>query len=324
MATKSYPRMFRMDFNGVFMSDNVTETPVSTEDSIESSPNESSSAKSVSEAKDVLSDPSASKAEKKAAEKKLKEFEIKAYGKTQKLSLDLDNEEELKKYLTKAVSFDKASQESAEIRKAAVEFIEELKKNPRKILSDPNIGLDLKQFAQDIINDQIEEEAKSPEQREIEKLRAELESRMEAEKKAKEEFEKSEFERLQRDAETRLESDIESALTSSDLPKTPYTVKKMADIMLMAMQNGIELAPKDVVPLLRQQMAQEIKEMFSASSEDVLEELLGNDNLTRLQKRRLAKAKAVQTANSVKPSGNEPVKKSVEEKKINMKDFFKL
>jgi predicted house-cleaning NTP pyrophosphatase (Maf/HAM1 superfamily) len=314
-----------MVISGVFMSENAgVQDTIETSSEVKSEPSKEAQAGAVNEAKEVLADPNASSAEKKAAEKRIKEFEIKAYGKAQKLSLDLDNDDEIKKYLTKAASFDKASQEAAEIRKAATEFIEELRKNPRKILSDPNIGLDLKEFAQQIINEHMEEEAKSPEQREIEKLRAELEARMEADKKAKEDFEKAEFTRLQQEAETRLESDIESALTSSDLPKSPYTVKKMADIMLTALQNGIELSPKDVVPLLRQQMAQEIKEMFSASSEDVLEELLGNDNLTRLQKRRMAKAKAVQTANSVKPSGNEPVKKTSEDKKINMKDFFKL
>ena len=45
--------------------------------------------------------------------------------------------------------------------------------------------------------------------------------------------------------------------------------------MMIALENNIDLSPKDLVPTLRKQMTADIKELFGASSDDVLEELVG-------------------------------------------------
>ncbi|MFI5241261.1 MAG: hypothetical protein ACHQUA_02385 [Microgenomates group bacterium] len=278
----------------------------------------------IDDAQKVLTDPSASKEEKKEAKKNIKEFKLKVYGREVTDKIDLDNEEELVKRLQKAHSFDKVAQESSQLRKAAEQFVDLLRKDPRKVLSDPNINIDLKKFAQDIINADLEDQAKTPEQREIEKLRADLEARISKEKEDEDTRKKSEFEKLQTETEQKLESDITSALEGGNLPKTPYTVKKMAEIMMTALENDIELSAKEVIPLLRKQMQEDIKQMFSASSDDLLEEMLGNDNLTRLQKRRLAKSKnVVETAADIKPTGKDvEAKESKETQKQTIRQFF--
>jgi hypothetical protein len=263
----------------------------------------------------------------KAEKKLIKKYQIKVDGKIEDIELDLDNEEQIKKHLQMSKAAQKRMQEATELRKAAEEFIEMLRKNPRRVLTDPNIGVDLKQFAQEIINEEIEQASKSPEQLEKEKLQRELEELKSKFEKEETQRKEREFQRLQAEQEEKIQNDIESALSTNELPKTPYTVRKMAEMMMLALQNDIDLSPKDLVPLLRKQMNSDIKELFSASSDDVLEELLGKDTISRLRKRTVAKVKqqqVAQTANAVKSTGQAEVKaEKKEDQRIHMKDFLR-
>lgn len=267
-----------------------------------------------------------SKAEKKEYQALLKKFKIKVDGKEEDLEIDLNNEEELKKHLQMSKSANKRMQEAASLRKSAEQFIDMLKKDPRKVLSDPNIGVDLKTLAQEIINQELEDASKSPEQLERERLQRELEELKSKYEREEEERKAAEFERLQAEEAAKLESGIEGALKNSNLPKTPYTVRKMAEMMMLALENDIDLTPNDLVPLLRKQMQSDIKDLFSASNDDILEEFIGKDTISRLRKRTVSKVKqnVAQTANSIKSTGVESKPKdSKEEKKMSIKDFLK-
>lgn len=264
------------------------------------------------------------KKEQKELVKQMRKFKLKVDGQEYEEEIDLSDEEGLKKHLQMSKAAQKRMKEATELRKAAEQFIDILRTNPRKVLSDPNIGVDLKKFAQEIMNEEIENASKSPEELEKEALTKELEELREKYKKDEEDRKQKEFERLQNDAEQKLESDIGDALKTSELPKTPYTVRKMAEIMMIALENNIDLNAKDVIPLMRKQMKQDITEMFSAASDDVLEELVGKDNISRLRKRNLAKAKkAVETASAVQPTGTEVKKEAKEPQKMTIRDFLK-
>jgi hypothetical protein len=278
----------------------------------------------VTELKEAAKDPNLSKEEKKEIQKQIKKFKLKVDGQEVEEELDLSDEEAIKKHLQLSKVSQKRMQSEAQLRKAAEQFVDLLRKDPKKVLSDPNINIDLKKFAKEIIEADLEEQNKTPEQKEIEKLRADLQARIDKEKEDDENRKKSEFERIQSETEKKLESDITDALEVGNLPKTPYTVKKMAEIMMTALENDIELSPKEVIPLLRKQIQDDVKQMFSASSDDLLEELLGNENLSRLQKRRVAKAKkAIETPAEVKPTGKElEDREQKEEKKMTVREFF--
>lgn len=268
-----------------------------------------------------------SPSEKKAIEKQIKKFKLKVDGVEEDFELDMNNEEEIKKHLQMSKASSKRMSESAALRKSAEQFIELLKTNPRKVLSDPNIGVDLKNLAQEIINGELEQAAKSPEQIALEKAQAELQEIKDRYKKDEDERKERDFKRLQSEQEEKIQTNIESALASGGLPKSPYTVRKMAELMIMALENGKNLEPKDLVGMLRNQMNSDIKELFSASNDDVLEELLGKDNIGRLSKRRLAKVKtaqpAAQTASSVKPTGVAKPAEAPKSAGISMRAFLK-
>lgn len=261
----------------------------------------------------------------KKEEKALKEYKLKINGKEKTIKFDPSNDEEVLKYLQKAEASDSKFKEAAEVRNAAIQFIEELKKNPRKVLSDPNIGVDLKKFAEEIMNEAIQDMEKSPEQRELERAKKELEDIKKQREDEKKSADQREFERLQAEHERQLETDISAALDVGGLPKTARTVKAMAEMMMIALQSGIDLNAKDIVPIVKNNTLSEFKEVVNSLSDDQLEDFLGKEVIGRLRKRNVAKVKAVETANTIKSTGNNIKKEDKKlEKKMTIRDFLKV
>ena len=68
------------------------------------------------------------------------------------------SEEELKAgYQTRKAS-DEKFREAAMSKKQAEEFINLLRTNPRKVLSNPNLGIDVRKFAEEYLVEQMEDE----------------------------------------------------------------------------------------------------------------------------------------------------------------------
>lgn len=261
----------------------------------------------------------------KKEEKVLKEYKLKVNGKEKSVKFDPHNDEEVVKYLQMAEASDSKFKEAKQVRDAAMQFIEELRKNPRKVLSDPNINVDLKKFAEEIMNEQLQEMEKSPEQRERDKLVKELEDLKKQREQEKTDSESKERERLSQEHEKNLTSDISAALDVSGLPKTPRTVRVMADYMMIALQNGIELSAKEIAPIVKNSTLGEFKEIIGSLSDDQLEDFMGKEVIGRLRKRNVAKAKAIETANAVKPTG-QSTKKAEETpaKKMTVREFLRV
>jgi hypothetical protein len=251
----------------------------------------------------------------------VKEYLLKVNGKERNVKLDLSNEEEVRKYLQKAIAADEQFQHAAEVKKAAMEFIEELKKNPRRVLTDPSIGIDVKQFAEAILNEEITQLQKTPEQIERERLEAEL---LDLRTKAKDQAEaaqRAEIARLQSEQERVIESEIQAVLEAGGIPKTARTVKQMAELMLVGLQNGIDLSTKDIAQVVKKNVTSDFKEIIESLSDDQLELFLGRDVITRLRRKSIAKAKAITTANQIADTGSRKAEPE-EPKKQTIKEFF--
>lgn len=249
------------------------------------------------DAESVLTDPSASKAEKVEAKKMLKKLKIKFNGKEleESLPFEIPDSDEAREYMTRQLQMSKLaqskSQDYSNLEKEVKQFIDLLKKDPRRVLSDPTIGLDVKEFAAKILEEEIENSKKSPEQIQREQLEAELKALKEEAKKKDEEFKSKEFERLQAQEFERYDTQISRALETSGLPKSPYVVKKIADYMLMGIQQGYDVSAEDVLPLVREEIQTDIKEMFSLMPDEVVESIIGKDIFTRIRKKNVQKAK---------------------------------
>lgn len=304
----------------------VQEAPQA-EDVVQESPEiQASTSEAKGEALEAKADSGAKLTKKE--EKQLKEYRLKVNGREKTVAFDPSNDEEVVRYLQKAESADSKFAEAAEVRKAAMQFIEELKKNPKRVLSDPSIGVDLKKFAEDIMNEAIQEMEKSPEQREREKLQKELEDIKKQRDKEKKDWEQKELARLQEEHHRQIETEISAALDIGGLPKTPRTVKSMAEMMMIALEHNIDLSPREIAPIVKDMNVREFKEVVNSLADDQLEDFLGKEVIGRLRKRNVAKAKAaVETANAVKSTGTTSATAKKEESaipKMSIRDFLKV
>lgn len=278
---------------------------------------------------DVLEqNPELTKAE---AKKMIKELKIKFNGEelTEKLPFEIPDDPESIEYMRKQLQMSKLSQsksqESSRLKKDVEAFFSALQGDTKKVLKE--MGIDPKKFAEQVINEEIEELNKSPEQKEKEKLMTEVDE-LRKKLKAEEEAKKSaEMDKMQEKFALEIDNDITEALGGkSKLPKSPYVVKRIADSLLLAYKNGYTtVTAKDIIPLVEKEIVEELQGMFGIMPEEAMEAVLGKGNMDRLRKNRLQRAKkAADTANSVKPTGNDTSKKvSAEDvKKASYKEFF--
>jgi hypothetical protein len=230
--------------------------------------------------------------------------------------------EYMKRQLQMARMGSKRAQEYAQLEKEIRELITEGTKNPRKLLKELNI--DERELARQIIEQEIENSQKTPEQLEKERIEQELKSLKEEREREKQEFEQKEFERLQDQAYEKYDQQMTTALEKSNLPKEPYVVKKIADYMLVALQQGYDVSADDVIPLVKQELEKDIQTLINAMPDEALEQFLGKQRLANFRKKNLAKAKeavAVSSAKAVKDTGGKTSVKEPE-KKMSYKDFF--
>ena len=267
----------------------------------------------------------AAEAAKPASAKK--KYNLKVDGQQETLEFDPSNEEEIRKQLQLARVGQKRMQQFAEYENNVKQLFELLQKDPIKVLNDPRLGIDpetRKKMAEMIINNEIEEMQKTPEQRERERMQREYEDL----KKKHEDTEKArvaaEQAKLQQQYAVQFDNDISDAIESSGLPKTSRTVKYFAEAMMFCVQNGIELSAKDLAPLIRKQTMSDFRDLVGSLPDEEFEDFIGKDTLSRIRKRSIQKIKQVaSTANQVRDTGvaNKPVEKLAE--KVNAKDFFK-
>lgn len=273
--------------------------------------------------------PTASKEQIKKEASKIRKLKLKVDGEEFEESFNPDDDEYITKQLQMAKVSQKRMQEAAQLRKQVQgieQYLSQAKGDPKKLrtlLKD--LGADEKALAAQIIEEEIANSQKTPEQLEKEQLQAQLQQLKDEAAKKDEEFQAKEFERLQAQEYERYDMQISQALEKSDLPKQPYVIKKMADYMLTALQNGVELTPDEILPLVREEITGDLKQMFAVAPDEVIEALVGKDVISRLRKKNVAAAKAKPpqpVKSGIKDSGK--IKEIVKEpvKKQNFKSFF--
>lgn len=255
-----------------------------------------------------------SKEEKKVEEAKKelrKKYNLKVNNKVRELELDLENDAEVQKYLQKALAADEKFQEAANMKKGFAELINQLKTNPLAILAHPEIGVDLKRLAEQVLTQEIEDMQKTPEQKKLEDMEKKLKAYEEEKVRLEEEKRQAEMSKLEEQTYQELDEQISEALAGTELPKSPYVVKRIADAMITAMDMGYnDVQVKDIIPFVEQQITSEIQQLFESApettSEKLMEKFVGKKNLDKYRKSRISKvrAKAPETAKSVKETGS--------------------
>jgi hypothetical protein len=275
---------------------------------------------------DAVEDAIANGASEKEVKNLIKEFQLKVNGKIINKKIDLSDDNALKNELQLSAAARQAMQEAAQLKKLYESEVNRLKQDPFSVLAE--LGLNPDELAEMRIQQRIEEMKKSPEQLEREKIQAELQAAREESRRLKEERESEQFEKLKEQAAAQIETEIEQALDShKTLPKSRHIVKRIADSMLWAINNGYDdVTAEDVMPLVEKEWREEMSRLMDDSPEDVLEQLIGQRNIERLRAKRLnaMAASNTKTANSVKSTAASVQKQDDKPKqKIKQRDFFR-
>lgn len=279
--------------------------------------------------------PEAKKEETKIA-KKLKQLRLKVDGKEidEDLPFEIDETDQktldyLKRELQLAKMSQKRAGEASDYKKKldqVGDYLQQAKGNPTKIRElMRDLDIDEKQLAAMIVEEELEKAKKSPEQLEKEALQAELKKMKDERDTEKKDLESREYQRLVEQETQRYRSMIDGALTKAGLPDNQVYRERVAKYLSKAIDKGIEVSAEDVVPLVKEEIAQEINQLFAASPEEYVEQLLGKDTLKRLRKRNLEKAKSeppVPLSKQVQDTGSDKSKPKVEEK-VSFKDYFR-
>ncbi len=207
---------------------------------------------------------------------------------------------------------DFATRNARQQEKLVKEIAEMIQTNPWQLLQ--RAGYDPRQLAEEYLTQAIEEDMLPENEKELRRVRQEKE---ELERQYKEELTRREQEQMQvaiQQAQQEISNSIIEALESSSLPKSPEVVKRIANYMLIAEQKGINVNPKQVIPLVEEDFrnlnAQILKSLdptkrISYIGEDLLKQIR-QDDLARLK---TSQSQTSQSAPKPRQSANKKITK---------------
>lgn len=263
------------------------------------------------------------KQEIKAAKRKL---QVKVHGQDREIDFDPSDEKAMKQYIEKALGADKVFEEGSLTKKQMNQLVDAIKNKDSIWDLMSQAGHNPDDLVTEYMERKIKDSEKSPEQIEFEKVKKELEHERQARKQMEEEKTKVEQQRVSDEYARNLNTEIEDAFKEMvDLPKSPYTVKRLAATVVAYMEKGVQINMKQAAEIVKKENTRELQEMFSLMPEEQIEALLGENNNKRLRARRVAKQKELKTASQIKTSGVDSIKKELDGKpqpKVSARDFF--
>jgi hypothetical protein len=177
------------------------------------------------------------------------------------------------------------------MKREAEQFIHRLKNDPRSVLTDPTLGVDFRKIAEEYVWEQIQEEQLSPEQKQARDMDRELKKYREQEEKAKVSEKEQKAQQLREHYSMDYDKRISQALSTSGLPKTEGTVKRMIEYMLHDVNNGFQRDASDYVEYVRQDYMRDIQELFGQTDGDTLMKFLGEDTMKKAREADLKRLK---------------------------------
>ena len=238
----------------------------------------------------------------KAVEATKRKLTIKTDGREEEL-----DEEDVIKLAQLGRASNKRFQEAAQMRKQAENFISLLQKDPLKVLSDPSINVNVREFAEQYLLREIEKETLSPEQRQIAEYEEKLRAIDDEKKTAKEQQETEERDQLRIQYSQEYEGQIQDALSSTGLPRTHFTVRRMVEYMTTALNNGIDLPAKNVAALVRQDYLSDMNSLIGHYEGDQLIAMLGDGVANKIRLADLARLEAGTYQGSKSPKQEVPL-----------------
>lgn len=228
------------------------------------------------------------------------------------------DEDTLKKGYSHSKAAAKRMQEATNLQKEAREVVRFFKENPREAFS--KLGLDAKEFAEKLIQEELEDALMDPKDKELRKYKKELEIYSSRERLAKEEFEKEQMNaEIARQTET-IQSEIIESLKTSRLPSNDYTVGRIVYYMQSAMQAGFEnVSPKDVIEQVKKDYISDLQSFTGGLQEEDLSSFISEEARKKILK---ASVNGGKKEKIVPKSVNEKKSSSKEKRIVSPREFF--
>ena len=197
---------------------------------------------------------------------------------------------------------DIATRNARQQEKLVNEIAQLIQQNPWELLQ--RAGYNPRQLAEEYLTQAIEEEMLPENERELKRVRQEKE---ELERQYKEELSRREQEQITlqvEQAQKEITSQIIDALEGSNLPKNPDVVKRIANYMYLAEQKGISVNPKQVVPLVEEDLRNLNAQILRSLDPSNRINYIGEDLLKQIRQDDLARLKqnqSVSTQSQPKP-----------------------
>lgn len=225
-----------------------------------------------------------------------KKFKIKVDGKDEEMEIDLSDEAAITRHLQMSKVAAKRMNEAAITRKQAEQFIHALQSDPMRVLSDPRVmgSEKFQAIAEQFLAKKLQEQMLSPEERKRIEMEEKLRQYEEQDKKQKQDVEAKQIQALEEHYAQQYQKTIMDSLQSSNLPKNPFTVKRMAELMQKNIQHGLDLEPTQLAQLVREDYQRELVSLIGSSDADQIISMFGEDLTTKIRKHDLAKLKANQ------------------------------
>jgi hypothetical protein len=191
------------------------------------------------------------------------------------------DEQTLVRRATKAYAADRRFEEAASLRKEAEEFFSMAKADPEQFLT--RLGYDVDDLAVRRIRHKIDQDMMDPKDLELQKMQSELEGYRQQEQKIEEQKKAQAYEQLKQQTRQTIHQDIIKALDPSGLPKTDYTVERVAKYMLRAKELGYsEVQPHDVMETVRKDYQRDIRH-FATGNISSFVDFLGPEVVKKLR-----------------------------------------
>ena len=210
---------------------------------------------------------------------------------------------------------DIATRNAKQQEKLVKEIAEMIQTNPFELLK--RAGYDPRQLAEEYLTQAIEEDMLPENEKELRKVRYEKE---ELERQYKEELSRREQEQIDvaiQQAQQEISNNIIDALENSSLPKSPEVVKRIANYMLIAEQKGINVNPKQVIPLVEEDFRNLNSQILRSLDPTKRISYIGEDLLKQIRQDDLARLKTSQSQSSQ----SSPKPRQPDNKKITKEEF---
>ena len=217
-------------------------------------------------------------------------YSIKVNGEDREFSLD-----DLKKYANLGMASQDKFEEAAEGRRKLQEVVSTLGDNPWQVLE--KMGKDPVEMAEKFLADKYKLEMMSDEEKEVYNIRKENEQYKRQSELSTRQQQEAQLKQATEIAKANYEKEFTTALEAVELPKTPATLKRVADYVQQGLTTGIEVTASEAASLVAEDLMNEQKEVMSALDAEKLEKVLGKDLLKKLKKHDLKKIKDPQAGN---------------------------